>query len=78
LCLAPNDNDKRRERRLATERKRRYRALDKAGGAVLSVPIKDLNALIETLLELRWLGEHESEDRKQIAIAVGALSAARS
>jgi ABC transporter substrate binding protein len=37
------------------------------------VPVKDLNALIECLLELHWLSENESEDRKQIAAAAGGL-----
>jgi hypothetical protein len=55
------------------ERKRRWRARQKAGGAVLPVPIADLNALIATVLDLGWLPVQESEDRRAIAKAVGAL-----
>jgi hypothetical protein len=54
-------------------RKQRYRALQRAGGAVLRVRVSDLNALIETLLALRWLAEPVSEDRDAIGTAVGAL-----
>ena len=54
--------------------KRAYRARLEAGGASLKgVPIKDLNALIAVLINLRWLPEARSEDRNAIAAAVGAL-----
>ena len=54
--------------------KRAYRALIEAGGAPLkSVPVTDINALIEALIDLHWLKESEAEDRKALVVAVGAL-----
>jgi hypothetical protein len=61
------------QRASARERKARYRKRLKSGGAVLRVPTRDLNALISALLALRWLDESKSEDREQVAVAVGAL-----
>lgn len=58
---------------LASRRKQRWRALQKAGGAVLRVRIRDINALTAALLDLGWLDERKSEDREQIAAAVAAL-----
>jgi hypothetical protein len=55
------------------ERKRRYRQRIKAGAAVLQVPIGDINRLIATVLDLGWLPVQESEDRREIAKAVGAM-----
>lgn len=69
------DDDCQRERldRLAAD-KRAYRARLKAGGASLKgVEVADLNALIEALLDLHWLPEGESENRKALVAAVGAL-----
>ena len=63
----------RSSRRLASRRKARYRAVQAAGGAILQVKVADLNALTDALLTLRWLSEGESEDRRQIAAAVGAM-----
>jgi hypothetical protein len=37
------------------------------------VPVTDINALIEALLDLHWLPEGESENRKALVAAVGAL-----
>jgi hypothetical protein len=56
-----------------TLRKRRWRKHLKDGGAVLRVPVKDINATTGVLLDLRWLPLAESEDRKRIGEAVGAL-----
>jgi hypothetical protein len=56
-----------------TARKRRYRQRQKTGAAVLPVPTADLNRLIATVLDLGWLPVQKSEDRREIAKAVGAL-----
>lgn len=54
--------------------KRAYRARLKAGGASLKgVPITDIDALTEALIRLKWLDRAESEDRKLLVAAVGAL-----
>jgi hypothetical protein len=59
--------------KLATD-KRAYRARLASGGASLKgVPVTDINALIEALLDLHWLPEGESENRKALVAAVGAL-----
>jgi hypothetical protein len=65
--------DAERRRAAATARKARYRKLLAAGGAHLSVPLKDLNGLITVLLDLQWLPETKSEDRKEIGIAIGLM-----
>jgi hypothetical protein len=54
--------------------KRVYRHLIDDGGAVLKgLPVRDINGLIEALLDLHWLPEGQAEDRKAICAAVGAL-----
>ena len=63
----------RTRRAAATARKRRYRRLQKAGGAFLRVPVSDIDAVIETLLALRWLAEALSENRNEIGAAAGRL-----
>jgi hypothetical protein len=69
--LTPEERE--RLDRLATNR-RKYRARLSSGGASLKgVPIKNLNALIAVLSDLRWLPEEKSEDRKALVEAVGAL-----
>ena len=66
----PDPSDAKRRAKL----KRDYRRLIDGGGAVLkSLPVRDINGLTEALIELRWLKEAESEDRKALAAAVGAL-----
>ncbi len=68
--------DPRIRRRLdrAAANRRTYRARLKAGGASLkAVPVTDIVALIEALIELRWLDENKSEDRAALVAAVGAL-----
>jgi hypothetical protein len=69
-----------RHRNRATKRerwrlsKRAYRTRLAAGGASLKgVPVTDVNALTEALMDLHWLDEAKSEDRKALAAAVGAL-----
>lgn len=49
------------KRARATERKREYRKRLKDGSGVLSVPVKDLNAVIEVVLDLHWLPEGKFE-----------------
>ena len=61
------------ERAKASERKARYRARLRDGGAVLTVPTRDLCALIEAVMVLGWLRECEAEDRAQVGAAIGAL-----
>lgn len=69
--LAPGERD--RLDKLAAD-KRAYRMLIDDGGAVLrSVPVKDIDALIEALLDLHWLPENKSEDRATLVAAVGAV-----
>ncbi|MBR0695140.1 hypothetical protein [Bradyrhizobium lablabi] len=55
-------SDSARRRAAKSARKARYRALLKAGGAVLVLHVRDKNALIRALLNRRWLEESESED----------------
>ena len=57
----------------ATLTKRRYRAHQKAGGAVPRVPLKDANGAVELLLDLGWLPLSHSEDPRHIGIAAGRL-----
>jgi len=73
LKLIPDDPEG-RERAKQAATKRAYRARLKAGGASLKgVPITDINVLTGALIELGWLPEDQSEDRKAIAAAVGAM-----
>jgi len=63
-----------RRRKLAAARKRDYRHLIDAGGAVLrSVPVSDINGLVEMLVDLDWLELKKSEDKKEQAAALGAM-----
>jgi hypothetical protein len=75
---------KRKRRRLTQEErerldklaadKRDYRHLIEDGGAVLDgLRIRDINALTEALVDLDWLPEEKSEDRKTLLAAVGAV-----
>lgn len=67
-------NDKRERRRERNRlRKARYRALLKAGGAVLVLHVRDKNALIAALLNRRWVEDRESEDWAVIAARVGVM-----
>jgi hypothetical protein len=54
--------------------KRAYRSLIEDGGAVLKgLPVKDIGALTEALMDLEWLPEAKSEDRRALLAAIGAL-----
>ncbi len=64
--------DARRE--AAAARKARFRARQRAGGAVLRVPIQAFNDLVEVLLDTGWLAEGESEDRAEVGRALGLLA----
>ena len=69
--LAPQERE--RLDKLAAD-KRDYRSLIEGGGAVLKgVPVTDINALTEALLDLHWLDENKSEDRAALVAAVGAV-----
>jgi hypothetical protein len=47
--------------------KKAYRDLIENGGALLrGLQVRDVNALTEALLDLRWLKECQSEDRKAL------------
>jgi hypothetical protein len=70
--LNPTDHE-RRKAQAAAARKARYRQRLKTGGAVLMVPVRDVNALIDRLVSLGWLDLGASEDRRAINAAVGAL-----
>jgi len=67
----PTNADRKRERSRLV--KRAWRSRLKAGGAVLTVPIADINGLTGVLMDLHWLAEDRSEDRTALVIAVGAL-----
>ena len=60
-------------RHFASERQRRWRARQRDGVIMVSVPVK--NGMIETLLDLRYLLEHESEDRREIGKGIAAALA---
>jgi hypothetical protein len=62
-----------KSRAVAAARKRRYRRLQKDGGGVLRVPVRDINAVTDVLMCLRWLPKEEAEDRKQVGRAAGKL-----
>ena len=62
-----------RSRNAEAQRKRRYRRLLKDGGACLRVPVKDINAVIDAVIDTNWLPESASEDRKQVGEAVGRM-----
>ena len=53
--------------RRATERQRRHRARQRRGEII--VPVAVTNDLIGALIDLGWLLECESEDRRQIGEA---------
>jgi len=59
-----------RTRTPAAERTRRHRLRRARGQAVLTVCIKDYFGLVNFLIDTGWLGETESEDRRQVAAAV--------
>jgi hypothetical protein len=61
------------QRKQAAQRKRRYRARLARGGGVLNVPIQNMNALTEVLLNLKWLAYEKSEDRRAVSAAVGEM-----
>ena len=54
-------------------RARRCRQRKARGQAVLLVPVTDYHALLNVLIDAKWLGEAESEDRRQVEKAVGAV-----
>jgi hypothetical protein len=56
-----------KKRAAAREAKRRWRGRQDAGGAVLLVPLKDINGVIKLLLTINRLDMAASEDRKAIA-----------
>ena len=61
-------------RRAKADRKRAYRALVAGGGGVLDgLRIRDLNGLVELLMETRWLRIGDSEDKVAIAAALAAM-----
>ena len=69
--LAPGERE-RLDREAAN--RRTYRARLAGGGASLKgVPITDVNALIEAVMDLQWLDAAKSEDRAALVLAVGAL-----
>ena len=57
--------------RKATIRQRRLRERQRRGEVVVRVPVS--HAVIGVLLDLGWLAEHESEDRREIGRGIGAL-----
>jgi hypothetical protein len=59
--------------RPATARTRRYRERLRAGAVM--VPIAVSPEILGLLIDTGWLSESESEDRRQIAAALGALLA---
>jgi hypothetical protein len=73
LKLVPDDPEGRERARKAAEKKA-YRALIDGGGAMLDgMPVRDIDGLTELLIELEWLKEAASEDRKAVAVAIGAM-----
>ncbi|WP_409188907.1 hypothetical protein [Bradyrhizobium sp. RDM4] len=71
--LDSDDADRAHLDKLAAD-KRFYRRLIAGGGAVLKgVPVTDIDALIEAVVDLDWLPEETSEDRKALLAAVGAM-----
>jgi hypothetical protein len=72
-AIDPDGEDRGAARKKARARQARYRATLAAGGAVLRVAVKDFNAVIAILMDLRWLAEQEAENREQIGIAIGLL-----
>lgn len=52
----------------AGERQKRLRARQRNGEVV--VPVTVTNEIIATLIDLGWLTERESEDRRQIGCAI--------
>ena len=75
LHRPPPSRTERQRRKAEAEaaRKRRYRRLLNDGGACLRVPVKDINAVVAALLDLRWLPLEHSEDRKQVGEALGRM-----
>jgi len=61
------------QRSKATLRQRRLRARQSREEWVAPVPVTP--AVIDVLLDLGWLAEHESEDRGDIGQAIGAMLA---
>jgi hypothetical protein len=59
--------------RPATARTRRYRERLRAGAVM--VPIAVTPEILGLLIDTGWLSESESEDRRQIAAALGAMLA---
>ena len=57
----------------ATERMRRLRARQRRGDVV--APVEVSPAVVETLIDLAWLPENASEDRKAIGLAVSEMLA---
>lgn len=62
-----------KERRQANARTQRLRAHQRAGEIVVDVVIN--NDSIAMLLDLQWLDESVSEDRREIGSAIGRLLA---
>jgi hypothetical protein len=55
----------------AGDRQKRLRARQRNGEVVVSVTVT--NEIIAALIDLGWLLEHESEDRKHIGAAIRKL-----
>ena len=55
------------------EKKARYRRLLKSGGGFLVVPLGDKDAVTAALLDFNWLDPRQSENKKMVAKAAGAL-----
>ncbi len=59
--------------RPSTVIKRRFRARQKAGGAVPRIPLRDANGLVDLLVDLRWLFLSQSENPREVRAAAGRL-----